>query len=389
MVTIIKMSYSIRKVLNYNENKIKTGVAECIGAENYPLDLERLNFTLKLNRFLNRASLNKNAKCTTVHISVNFHPSENHSKEVLVKIVNSYMEKIGFGSQPYLIYQHYDAGHPHLHVVTNTIQRNGIPINIYNAGFTKLKPAREETEKLFGLVKAEGRKCISTNSLHHTTTSRIQYGKTESLQAVSAVLDKVLIQYKYSNFSELNAILKQYNVMADRGREGSKMFNSKGLLYRMLDAKGKSIGVPIKASNFNLKPTIKFLMEKFQNNEIRKTSDEIRIKYIIDKTFFRAKYLTIKDLTRQLEKEGITIVLKRNKDGLLQDITYVDYKTQNVFNGNKLGEKYSSKAIEERCESKPLDAAKVKTPREKLTLFKTITCLEANNNGKKHAGIGL
>ncbi len=36
MVAVIKTGHSIHRILNYNENKVKQGVAECIGAGNYP-----------------------------------------------------------------------------------------------------------------------------------------------------------------------------------------------------------------------------------------------------------------------------------------------------------------------------------------------------------------
>ena len=35
------------------------------------------------------------------------------------------MQGIGFGNQPYLVYQHHDAGHPHIHMVTANIQADG------------------------------------------------------------------------------------------------------------------------------------------------------------------------------------------------------------------------------------------------------------------------
>jgi hypothetical protein len=111
MVAVIKTSNSVQRILNYNEIKVKDGKAECISAVNFPLELDRLNFTLKLNRFVKQASLNENVKRNAVHISLNFDPSENYSKEKLNEIAKVYMDKIGFGKQPYLVYQHYDAGH--------------------------------------------------------------------------------------------------------------------------------------------------------------------------------------------------------------------------------------------------------------------------------------
>lgn len=102
MVTIIKTSHSIRSIFNYNENKVKAGIAKCIAAGNYPADTDKIDDTVKLNRFLKRMELNENAKRNSVHISLNFDPSENHSKEKLIAIANNYMEKIGFGKQPCL-----------------------------------------------------------------------------------------------------------------------------------------------------------------------------------------------------------------------------------------------------------------------------------------------
>lgn len=95
MVAIIKTSHSIHNIVNYNENKVKTGAADCISAENYPLELEKLSFNLKLNRFLKLASFNENAKRNSVHISLNFDPSENHSKEKLIEIEICTWKKLG------------------------------------------------------------------------------------------------------------------------------------------------------------------------------------------------------------------------------------------------------------------------------------------------------
>ena len=58
MVAVIKTGHSIHRILNYNENKVKQGVAECIGAGNYPVDPDKMSFTMKLNRFLKQMELN-------------------------------------------------------------------------------------------------------------------------------------------------------------------------------------------------------------------------------------------------------------------------------------------------------------------------------------------
>ena len=351
MVAIIKTGHSIHSILNYNENKVKTEKAECIHAVNYPLKLENLSFNLKLNRFLKLAELNENAKRNTVHISLNFDPSEKHSEEKLIEIADTYMEKIGFGKQPYLVYQHFDAGHPHLHVVTNNIQRDGKRIDLHHLGIRKSEPARKEIEELFGLVKAEDRKNKQQVSLQPIDSRKIEYGKAESKKAINGVLNKVLVEYKYSSLPELNAVLNLYNVHADRGSEDSRVFKNNGLLYKILDKDSKPIGVPIKASDFYSKPTLKFLEERFKTNETKKQSQKSHLKNAIDLALFDKKIFSPEQLALKLQQEGIHVVFRKSKEGQLYGITYVDHVTQCVFNGSSLGKEYSAKGIQERCES--------------------------------------
>ena len=82
--------------------------------------------------------------------------------------------------------------------------------------------------------------------------------------AIQNVLEAVLNQYRYASLPELNAVFKQYNIIAERGSENSRIYQHNGLLYRILDAEGNPIGVPIKASMYYNKPTLKFLEEKFK-----------------------------------------------------------------------------------------------------------------------------
>lgn len=79
--------------------------------------------------------------------------------------------------QPNLIYQHHDAGHPHLHLVTNNIQRDGKRIDLHLLGIRKSEPAIKEIEELFELVKAEGRKNKQDTFLQQASASRVNYGK--------------------------------------------------------------------------------------------------------------------------------------------------------------------------------------------------------------------
>lgn len=349
MVAVIKTSSSIRGILNYNENKVEIGKAECISAVNYPLELEKLNFTSKLNRFLKLAELNTNAKRNTVHISMNFDPSENHSKEKMAEIADVYMEKLGFGRQPYLVYQHHDSGHPHCHIVTNNIQRDGKRIDLHLLGIRKSEPARKEIEEMFGLIKAEGRKQKEQFSLNPIDVGRVQYGKAESRKAINSVLNQVLFDYNYSSLPELNAVLNLYNVHADRGSEESRVFKNNGLLYKILDQNSKPIGVPIKASEFYSRPTLKFLEEKFRANESKKQYCKSRVKNTLRRAFFDKKITSIERLSQRLKDEAIHTILRKSSEGKLYGITFIDFKTRSVVNGSSLGKEFSAKGIQESC----------------------------------------
>lgn len=350
MVAIIKTGHSIHKAFYYNENKVKEGLAECVGAENYPIDMDKMSDTIKLNRFLKQLELNENVKRNSVHISLNFDRTENYSKEKLMAIADTYMQKIGFANQPYLVYQHHDSGHPHLHLVSINIERDGKRIDMQNIGRNKSEPARKEIEDLFGLVKAQGHINSQNFELHPIISGKVHYGRGESKKAIANVLEQVLSTYKYSSLAQLNAVLQQYNVLADRGHENSRMFKAKGLMYRILDKNGKPIGVPIKASLFYNKPSLKFIEEKFASNSIHKISDMRRVKNAIDMAFLRTT-ISLSELVKILKKDGINTVFRKNAEGLLYGITYVDHTTKCVFNGSTLGKQYSAKALQERCVS--------------------------------------
>ena len=349
MVAVIKTGYSIHRILNYNENKVKQGIAECIGAGNYPIDPDKMSFIMKLNRFLKQMELNEKTKRNSVHISLNFDVSENHlSKQKLLEIADSYLDKIGFGEQPYLVYQHHDAGHPHIHLVTTNIEADGKRIDLHLLGIRKSEPARKALEKEFCLVQAEAQKKDKNYQLKPIVVGKAMYGKSQTKMAIQNILENVLNPYKYTSLPELNAVLNQYNVRAERGTENSKVYQTGGLLYRVLDANGNPVGVPIKASLFYNKPTLKFLEQKFKENTTKRAPFKRRIKNAVDKELL-SKKKSIPELIKALEKQGIHIVLRQNANGILYGITYVDHQTKCVFNGSALGKAYSAKAIQEGC----------------------------------------
>jgi len=348
MVAVIKTSGSIRNTLHYNENKLKQKVAQLIHSVNYGKDTEQLGFTDKIKTLEKLASLNQRTKLSSVHISLNFDPSEKISDENLRVIAETYMQRIGFGAQPYLVYEHHDAGHPHLHIVTTNIQADGSRIKMQDIGRNQSEKARKEIEKEFRLVQAESHQLKQAHELKPVNVQKVQYGKSDTRRAITNVLDAILPVYKYASLPELNAILRGYNIVADRGSESSRTFKNNGLLYRILDDKGQKIGIPIKASAIYNKPTMKFLNEKFAQNLSAKQKHKQHVKNAVDLFFIKHPGRPLDELMSNLQKENIRVVLRQNDKGIIYGITYVDHQTKCVFNGSDLGREYSANQLQER-----------------------------------------
>ena len=327
---------------------MKEGKAECIYAHHFLKEANQLNFYEKLHRFQCLIDLNKRATTNTIHISLNFGLEENIGRAKLAEIASVYMEKIGFGEQPYLVYRHLDAGHPHIHIVSTNIQKDGKRISLHNIGRNQSNTARKEIEKAYNLQKAEKQGETQNQEITPVNAQKLAYGRSATKRGITNVLDAVLTRYKYASLPELNAILKLYNVTADRGKEQGIIYQKKGLLYRVLDEHGNKIGVPIKASSIYNKPTLEFLEKIFVENEIRKQEFKKNIKTSIDWIMIKPPK-GLQDFKKALEKEKISLIVSQNESGLIYGLTYIDHNTKCVFNGSDIGKDYSAKTILEKC----------------------------------------
>lgn len=345
MVAKINTPKSIEGALNYNEKKVQKGIAVCLQAVNYLNESKNMNFYQKLNGFEVRNSLNERATTKTLHVSLNFSPSEKLGDDKLVKIAELYMNKIGFGEQPFLVYKHEDAGHPHIHIVSTTIKEDGGRINTHNIGRNQSEKARKEIEQLFGLVRAEKQGQLRNPGIKPADAEKAVYGKDETKRAISNIVGAVFNQYRFASLPEFNAALKQFNVVADRGKEEGRIYKNRGLVYRILDADGNKVGVPIKASSIGCKPILANLEKKYSTNEPSKEPLKQRTRTALDNCL-AVSPKSMKDLVKALEQQQVYTVLRQNAEGRLYGITFVDNQTKCVFNGSDLGKGYSAVAIQ-------------------------------------------
>ncbi|WP_316736734.1 relaxase/mobilization nuclease domain-containing protein [Pedobacter aquatilis] len=333
---------SIRGMLVYNEQKIKSGEAAILLASGFATDIDKLNLHQKTFRFQELTKLNSRSKTNAMHISLSFHKDDNLDNFKLQLIASEYMERIGMGDQPFIVYSHFDTAHPHIHIATTLIQTNGDRIKTEAIGRNKSEPARIYLEKKYQLIEAKGRKLEGTHYLRVA-----EYGSSSTKRQIANITKSVMQDYAYTSFEEFKAILSTYRIHADRGEKDSPMFHNKGLIYSIQDNDGSSVGIPFKASEFFQGATMKSLEKRYQSNDEKRKSFRADLKRRIDTV--KDKYISITKLTFQKELAGnqIGLIYRENTSGMVYGLTFIDHKNRTVFNGSDLGKEYSAKALTE------------------------------------------
>lgn len=354
MVAVIGIGKSIRRAFFYNENKVEGEDASLLLVSNMPSEKCAENPDLRLKMLLKLTATRPDVKTNTVHISLNFSPEERLTDDKMRQIATDYMDKIGFGKQPYLVYRHKDSGHEHMHIVTTNITYEGERISLHNIGSHKSEPARKEMEKKYRLVRAEDQK-KQPFELKPADFGKVQYGKLPTKRAISAVLAQVIDQYKYTSIAELNAILSLYNVRVDPGEEGSRLLAYDGLQYRILDQLGQKVGKPVKASSFYNQPTLKSLQKRFLQNSIIRQMHKKALAAAVLFTLKSKRPDSLQELSELLKRDDIRLIPRIGKEGVIYGITYIDMKHKTVFNGRDLGKEFAAKALLERLHLPQID----------------------------------
>lgn len=90
-------------------------------------------------------------KKTVFHCSLNPHPDEKLSDERLTQIAKEYMEELGYGKQPYIVFKHNDIAREHIHIVSLRVNGEGKKIN---DKFEKRRSKKitDTLERKFGLI---------------------------------------------------------------------------------------------------------------------------------------------------------------------------------------------------------------------------------------------
>jgi len=345
----IKPTRSILKALRYNEQKVSQGKAEKIHAENFLKDNDQLTKVEILERFRQRSTFNERLKDAGIHFSVNFGKLEVLSNEKMILLIDRYMAGMGLEDHPFVAYKHNDAGHTHVHIVATSVKTSGDRIDLRPRDYVKSVILCKQLEKEFGLERLMGVTEEQKQEFAVDHAQKVVYGEPGLKRAISDVLNTVVDHYNYTSLDELNAILKQYNVTANPGEEGSRLNKVGGLLYHAIDSNGSRVGVPIKASLFLLKPTLKNLEQRFTQNQAQRETHREQLSTAIEWAL-AGRAPNWEKLREDLEKKGIIMVINTEKDKTHR-MFFVDHGNKCAFEGKNLGSGYALDELKNRCTS--------------------------------------
>ena len=121
---------------------------------------------LCVHEFTLQASMRPNVQKPVCHTILSFSASdaERLTDDVMVKIANEYLEKMGYGNTQRLIVRHSDRLHPHLHICINRIGNDGKTISDCNEKYRSMKICRELTNR-YGLTLGEGKMAVNRHRL--------------------------------------------------------------------------------------------------------------------------------------------------------------------------------------------------------------------------------
>ena len=278
-------------------------------------------------------------KCRTkkavFHCSLNPHPDEKLSDELLVQIAKEYMEALGYGKQPYIVFKHNDIAREHIHIVSLRVDCKGRKID---DRFEKRrsKQITDALERKFGLIPSSK---VANKAVEETP--KVDIGKGNIKEQVSNVVRMVMKHYHFCSLGELNAILSVYNLTVEEVKTEFRGKKYDGLVYVPTDDKGNKAGTPIHASDIGRGvgyTAVQNRMQKFKQ-AIKPLISIIRYRVL---QTMRTSPKTEEELRQRLEEQGLRAVIQKNESGRIYGITFIDDKEGVALNGSRLGKGYAA-----------------------------------------------
>jgi hypothetical protein len=307
MVAKISKGKDIIGLVNYNELKVAKGTAKLLHAENMGLGtpVEDMTYSQKIGEFefLLNGRKGRRLEKTTFHVSLNFDASDKINDRSLRHIPQQYMERMGYGNQPFLVYRHEDTKHPHVHIVSVNVDWSGnkVDTDLYKLRSEK---ARKELEVEYGLVRAQGRE-QKLEAIRRVAPEVVKQGLSEIKSSINNVVMNVVADFAVTSLKEYQDLLQHFNVKAEKVTGTSHKGEHEGLIYSATNDQGKRVGVGIKSSSFYSQPTLNNLMPKVEENKGLKKERAKETAKVIGGILSEYKQITQEEFAIRLPRMGL------------------------------------------------------------------------------------
>ena len=341
MVAKITIGSGLFGAIKYNADKVNEGKGQLLDTNKIFNDgTGRVNIVQALHDFDRHMPMQMRTEKPVIHISLNPHPDDKLTDGELTLMAHEYMQRMGYGDQPYIIVKHEDIDRHHLHIVSVRVDEQGKRIN---SDFTHKRSLAivQDFERRYNLHKGEKRENKQQNPLHPVNPDTGDIKKK-----VGNTVKAVFYDYQFQTIGELRALLLLYNLTMEEVRGNAKGEYYNGLVYSVIDANGNKVGNPFKSSLFGKTVGYEALQRKaaFSKKNIKEKNltepTKKALEYALRRTYDKDGLIQI------LKEKGIDCVFRYTDDGRLYGATFIDHRTHCVLNGSRIGKEFSANALE-------------------------------------------
>ncbi|MFN1217670.1 conjugal transfer protein MobB [Chryseobacterium kwangjuense] len=274
------------------------------------------------------------------HISLNPDPNDQVDDKDYREMAQQYMQEMGYGNQPYVVFKHTDIDRTHIHIVTTCVQIDGKKISDRYDHPRSMEVCRK-LEKRYNLKVAGENRSLNQSPIFKP----VDYTKGNIKTQLSSVIRHMPQAYSFQSIGAYNALLSQFNISTEEvsGELHGKM--RKRIVYFATDKNGKKVSNPFKSSLFGKHAGVENIQVLIEKSKVKMKNDAS--KHILKRTVETALSTSKSEASfkSQLLEQGIATVIRKNDEGRIYGITFIDHNSKSVWNGSQLSKELSANSF--------------------------------------------
>ncbi|MBN9299107.1 relaxase [Elizabethkingia anophelis] len=338
MIAKIGKGEHLYGAISYNQQKIDKEKGQVLLLNKIPETLNNTYSTHYLHQqFEPYLAANIRTEKPVRHISLNPDPADKVSDGQFIKMAQQYMQEMGYGNQPYVVFKHTDIERTHIHIVTVAVGLDGKKIaDSYD--HPRSMAICRKLEQQYNLVPATEKQRTGNERVFHP----IDYKAGDVKSQIASVVRHLPKYYGYASLGAYNALLSLFNITAEEVKGELNGQPKNGLVYFALNEQGVKASNPFKASRFGKHAGLEALQEHFAQSKEQIKNNPVRaiLKNSIEVAMHTATNET--DFKKQLLEQGINTVVRRTDKGRIYGMTFIDHESRTVWNGSALDKKLSA-----------------------------------------------